>query len=248
MLVADYLAHAFAYDGRFWRTLIPLLSKPGWLTEQNLKERWVSFLPPMRMYLVISLLFFAALTAVLPERAGRQFQVAGDEGNVTTDLNEENISPPPEGNVVTDYINERVHAKTEKLKEMDPEVRDFVLYRGMISAIPTTLLLAVPLFALGLKVFYFLRRRYFFDHFVFATHFYCAWLIVLGPSLVVNEAWLWIAGHGIYLPIYLFLALKRVYQQHWALTFIKVVMLGFWQVLSFTLLMLTVVLTAFFSA
>lgn len=248
MVVADYFAHSFAYDGRFWRTLIPLLSKPGWVTEQNLKERWVSFLPPLRMYLVISLVFFAALTTVLPERTGTLFQMTDSEGNVTTDLNEENIGLLPEGYVVTDYINERILAKVEKLNEMDPEVRDFALYRGMIGAIPTTLLLAVPLFALGLKVFYFLRRRFFFDHFVFATHFYSAWLIVLGPSLVINEGWLWVAGHGIYLPIYLFLALKRVYQQHWALTVIKMVMLGFWQMFSSTLLMLTVVLTAFFSA
>lgn len=248
MVVADFFAHSFAYDGRFWRTLIPLLAKPGWVTQQNLAERWAAFLPPLRMYLVISLVFFASLGPVLPDRAGGVFRVTSNGEEVDQPLPTDDFEFLPEGYVVTNYINELTLSKIERINEMDPAVRDFALLKGMIGAIPTTLLLALPMFAIGLKIFHILRRRYFFDHFVFATHFYSVWLLVLGPSLLINETWLWIAGHGVYLPIYLFLALKRVYQQHWMLTLVKMVLLGIWQIFSSVVLMSTVMLTAFFSA
>lgn len=45
-------------DSRLWRTLWFLLAKPGRLTLEFFEGRRVSYLPPFRLYLVISLLFF----------------------------------------------------------------------------------------------------------------------------------------------------------------------------------------------
>ena len=247
MVVADFFAHSFAYDSRLWQTLVPLMTKPGWVTKENLRERWVKYVPPLRLYLVISLLFFASLSFVLPERAGSLFKVTNSEGQEDSTIPIDEIELFPDGTLLTNWVNERLTAKIEKLNEMSPEMRDFAIYRGMIGSIPTTLLVAVPLFALGLKFFYLLRRRYFFDHFIFATHFYSAWLLVLGPSILINEAWLWIAGHAVYLPVHLFLALRRVYDQHWAITVIKMILLGFWQIFSSAVLLITVLLSAVFS-
>lgn len=249
MVLADYFAHSFAYDGRFWRTIIPLVSKPGWVTEQNLNERWVSFLPPLRMFLVISLFFFVTLTMILPNVIeGEIFTVmdesGGEVGEVGEGFDTEEVRLLSEDWMLTNWFNDVLVSKAETLKSMSPEVRQFALYRGSISAIPTTLLFAIPLFALGLKILQFLRRRYFFDHFVFATHFYSVWLIVLIPSLIIAQPWFWVAGHAIYLPIYLFLAMKRVYRQHWFPTMAKMILLGVWQIFSTAVLALTVFLSA----
>jgi hypothetical protein len=61
----ESITHA---DSRLWRTLWFLLSKPGILTREFFAGRRVSYLPPFRLYLVISLLFF--LVANLPEKFG----------------------------------------------------------------------------------------------------------------------------------------------------------------------------------
>ena len=50
-------------DGRLWRTLWLLLVKPGEVTRQYMANRRASFLPPFRLYLVLSLLFFALFAA-----------------------------------------------------------------------------------------------------------------------------------------------------------------------------------------
>jgi hypothetical protein len=56
---AEVLTHA---DSRFWRTFVPLLFRPGYLTLQFIKGRRVSFLPPFRLYFILSVVFFLVVS------------------------------------------------------------------------------------------------------------------------------------------------------------------------------------------
>jgi uncharacterized protein DUF3667 len=58
----ESVSHA---DSRLWRTLWYLLARPGFLTREFFAGRRVRYLPPFRLYLVISLVFF--LVVGLPE-------------------------------------------------------------------------------------------------------------------------------------------------------------------------------------
>ncbi len=49
------------FDGKFFNTMKPLLAKPGFLTEEYIKGRRVSYLHPIRMYFFISATFFFVL-------------------------------------------------------------------------------------------------------------------------------------------------------------------------------------------
>jgi len=73
--VSHFAAEAFESithaDSRLWRTLWFLLAKPGRLTVEFFAGKRVSYLPPFRLYLVISLLFF--LVARMPEGAAIEF-------------------------------------------------------------------------------------------------------------------------------------------------------------------------------
>lgn len=57
-LVRDAFGDLFELDSRLWRTLIPLLGRPGRLTRDYLEGRRARYMPPFRMYLVLSLAFF----------------------------------------------------------------------------------------------------------------------------------------------------------------------------------------------
>src|SRR5690349_2306919 len=65
-------------DSRLWRTLGYLLVKPGFLTREFFNGKRARYLPPFRLYIVISLLFFV---------------VAGLGGHVTID-DEDDEGPP----------------------------------------------------------------------------------------------------------------------------------------------------------
>ena len=45
-------------DSRLWRTLKTLWFKPGKLTEEFVAGRRIAYLPPFRLYLILSILFF----------------------------------------------------------------------------------------------------------------------------------------------------------------------------------------------
>lgn len=244
MLISDFLSHSFAFDSRFWRTLKPLLIRPGWLTDQNLRERWVDFLPPLRVYLVLSLMFFVVVSwnIELPELQTNS-EEAAEQDNSTFHVN---LGSLPESWPYAEEFNAAAQRRAEYFESLSPAERDRAFIREVVRSIPTFLLLAVPLFAFGLKILYFFTRTLFFNHFVFATHFYSFWLIILSVSVPINHPAVWAVGHGLVGPLYLFIALRRVYRQHWMLTLAKMILLGFWQILSAAVLLSGVVLYAFF--
>jgi len=65
--VAGDVTHSLLHlDSRVWRTLRLLVLKPGELTREFIAGRHQRYLPPFRLYLGISILFFA-LSALLPD-------------------------------------------------------------------------------------------------------------------------------------------------------------------------------------
>ncbi|MBM5812420.1 MAG: DUF4286 family protein [Gammaproteobacteria bacterium] len=65
-LAGDVTHSLLHLDGRVWRTLRTLLCAPGELTRAWIAGRRQQFLPPFRLYLAASILFFA-LSALLPQ-------------------------------------------------------------------------------------------------------------------------------------------------------------------------------------
>jgi hypothetical protein len=60
--VAEGIGEILSFDGRFWRTLRPLLFQPGRLSAEYLAGRRARYVPPVRLYLIVSLVYFAAFT------------------------------------------------------------------------------------------------------------------------------------------------------------------------------------------
>ena len=69
-VATEDLTHA---DSRLWRTLGALLFKPGHLTAEFLAGRRARYLPPLRLYLVLSVVFFLVASAVGTRFAVVQF-------------------------------------------------------------------------------------------------------------------------------------------------------------------------------
>ncbi len=57
-LLRDAFGDLLELDSRLWRTLLPLLARPGRLTRDYLEGRRARYMPPFRMYLVLSIVFF----------------------------------------------------------------------------------------------------------------------------------------------------------------------------------------------
>jgi hypothetical protein len=109
-----------------------------------------------------------------------------------------------------------------------------LLFDAWLSAVPSTLFLLMPLFAVLLKMAYLFKRRLYMEHFIVALHshaFLCfALLLALvlhGLAGVTTNSWM----HApleigqillyIWMPLYLLLMQKRVYGQGWIMTTLK---------------------------
>lgn len=60
-VILHLLDDIFSFDSRASRTLIPLMLKPGFLTNEYIAGRRVHYVPPLRLYLFISIIFFLSL-------------------------------------------------------------------------------------------------------------------------------------------------------------------------------------------
>ncbi|NQX92659.1 MAG: DUF3667 domain-containing protein [Flavobacteriales bacterium] len=61
----DFLHHFakdyFTFDSKIFKSVSPLLFKPGFLTMEFLKGKRASYIPPLRLYIFVSVVFFLGL-------------------------------------------------------------------------------------------------------------------------------------------------------------------------------------------
>lgn len=138
-----------------------------------------------------------------------------------------------------DWLNRQIMRATDNFGRLKKDPAAFK--NAVLSAVPTTLFVLVPIFALMLKFAYVFKRRLYMEHLIVALHshaFLCLDLLLL---LLVRALAHWLApGEGVlatlfgwteglllaWMPIYLLIMQKRVYAQGWPMTLLKYCVLG----------------------
>ena len=95
-----------------------------------------------------------------------------------------------------------------------------------ISYVPHTVFLLLPFFALLLKLLYVRRGRYYSEHFVFALHTH-AFVFLMFLIMLLASHWIVTTALSIWIVVYIWMAMKRVYAQGWFRTTVKYWILGF---------------------
>jgi hypothetical protein len=235
-LLVDALEDLYNFDSRLWRSLTSLLFKPGRLTCEYIAGRRARYAPPFRMYVVVSLVFFF-LVAALPDLNGDEDLAAEREpqGGFGIEIDEE-------GNGFCDLSgtedwNPELRARLVRSCEAIAADKGNSFGRALVENIPLMMFLFIPIVAGGMKALYPLARRKYVEHLLFFLHFHAFFFLLatlglllsffasLAPILDVPVAVLWIAG-WIYLPIYLYVAMRRVYTQGRLATVFKYMLLG----------------------
>ncbi len=81
VFIKDFFEDILELDTRFFHTIVPLLFQPGLMTKKYVEGRRAHYVPPLRLYLVTSLLFF--LIAGVADIAIVKFEVSSEDGAVT---------------------------------------------------------------------------------------------------------------------------------------------------------------------
>lgn len=66
-LVGDFFSTYFAIDSKFGKTVRPFFLKPGYLTNQYISGKRVTYAHPIRLYLIVSIFYFFMVTLAATE-------------------------------------------------------------------------------------------------------------------------------------------------------------------------------------
>ena len=210
-------------DSRFWQTLYILLLKPGRLTKEYFAEKRARYLPPVRVYLVLSVLFFAfglatphKILVVAPPNTVAQLHAEAQRhaeapGNADTDEAAETGKAPTTNKKKRKSILglsncDEIHTSFSWLQSSmrqacgrNPEDYEESVKRAFIANIPKMMFVFVPMMALLMLVLYWRPRRYYVEHLVFYLHNHAAVFLLLLIQALLGwiAAWLgWSAFNG----------------------------------------------------
>jgi len=108
---AEDLTHA---DSRLWRTLAALMFRPGELTREFLAGRRARYLPPLRLYLVLSVAFFLWAGLANPHLQAVRLD-PHDLSATGTPLGQDQTTTAPDGTVTHSYVNETPQHRADRV-------------------------------------------------------------------------------------------------------------------------------------
>jgi quinol monooxygenase YgiN len=120
-LIRDAFGDLFELDSRLWQTLLPLVIRPGRLTQDYLLGRRARFMPPFRTYLVLSVVFFLVAFFDPREELGLLFEPEA-ESTEQAEESDQNAAEIREG-VLQELAEQGITVGDKELLE-DPQVDD----------------------------------------------------------------------------------------------------------------------------
>jgi hypothetical protein len=219
-------------DSRLWSTLQCLWFRPGKLTCEFIAGRRVAYLPPFRLYLILSVLFF-----FLASLGHQQMVVLQMQGNTAVRVNPQemhcenvrlltNLGRP-------DWNARLVHACQVARSDNAASLNHLV-----VSIVPKAMFVFLPLVALLHMLMYWRPRHRYAEHLLFFLHIHAFFFSIAILSLVTSAAaQAWPAAQSVTdsadmllfwsLLVYTVVAMRRVFRRSWPSTLLKAAALFF---------------------
>lgn len=190
-LMGETISDTFTVDGRLARTLPILLFRPGRLTRRYTDGQRARYVPPFRMFLLASLLFYLMLfTVVTP---GQWLNNIDDDtrADIETSLTEapDLAELDDETRARLEQANISVDAPEEIRGDIENQIVAVLNRPDQFAAeiekwLPRLSILMVPLTIIALVILHAWRRKLFvYDHAVHALHLH-SWIYLTGAFLM----------------------------------------------------------------
>ncbi len=162
-----------------------------------------------------------------------------------------------------DWLNNRINDEIEGSPKKAEQINGNpnLIIDKVFDILPATMFVLLPLVALIFKFWYLFAKRYYVEHLIFSLHNHSFLFVSLILILLANVAntlltkseyltaatgtlWL-ITAISIWIPVYMLISLRVVYQQNWFLTFGKFTAIGISYVALLTLVTTGVAIASF---
>jgi len=219
-MLEEALEGILHFDIKSVRTIQALTFKPGFITSEFIKGRRARYVPPIRLYIFISFLFFLLLS--LP--SGRHESVSSADSHPTTityhKINSQELrglqqaqidSLMQSRGVALTILNRYMVRQMARIGTEGQEGFNHLLMKG----ISYMMFALMPLFALFVFLLNRKKAQYYIGTLVFSIHYHSFVFLLLTITLIVDRlggtSLIW-AISIIICPFYLYLALRYMYQ------------------------------------
>ena len=200
----EFVGETLSLDSSLFRTLKPFLFKPGFLTQEYLAGRRARYLPPIRLYLVISFVTFFVMAQSPNVVQVNEGSANLPDSTVAAELEEDG----PAGELLGRGLQ-------KVLADPDAFTASFSRRMAQVAFV------LLPIFALFLKVLF--SGRSYVLHLVFSIYFHSFAFSMFLMNILCEMAGLSALG-GLFvlaIPVYLLLGMRRSYQEGWGKTTAK---------------------------
>jgi len=222
--VVETITHA---DSRLWKTLRLLLLQPGILTVDFFAGRRARYLPPIRLYFILSVVFF--------------FLLALGPGETQTTLN--NLEVNVDG-VKVNGCQELIYrgpfaSRAEPLLRaacvrvvQDLQAGGAGFTRNFLANLPKAMFVLLPIFGGVMLAFYWRPRHLYAEHLIFLIHYHSAGFLAMTLLSLIDlclpeslQDWSLLPFFG-WLTWYCYRGLRVYYRQSRLRTLAKLVTMG----------------------
>jgi hypothetical protein len=230
-LAGDAWHELTGYDGRIMATLRGL-ARPGFLTREYLEGRRAHYLPPLRVYLIVSVIYFV-IAASVPESLspGEEGSISGP-GGMRIGITDTDRDAPMSAEERAKMLAELDDSPWWAAPMLRAVLEDPAGFRArMFELLPRVFFALLPVFAGVVTLFY--RQRHFPTALVFAVHLHACAFIIFGFSEALKftgREHLADRVGGILAIVFAVYALKSfraVYGGGWPITLLKATGIGF---------------------
>ena len=229
-------------DGRFWSTLGLLLGRPGALTGQYFAERRARYVPPVRLYLAASILFFG-----LSSLTSRPASVEVDASQALATARAELALREQHGGAGLTLDSSDCEKVWSSVHWLEQPIRaacrrnvadhGATLIHAFRANVPKMMFVFLPLVAAVMLLLYWVPRRYYVEHLVFVLHNHAALFLAMTLPVVLSAigrllpaaqraarlAGIALVGYAVW---YVYRAMRRYYGQGRMITVLKVGAVG----------------------
>ncbi len=225
-LIVDLAGNIFSFDTRLWRSIKSLVIKPGLYTLEYINGRRMRFVPPLRLYVFISFIFFLLLSTYV----NREIEISdATKIRLSTDLDKQKGEKKDANNDNVISLGDDTPDLSQKdLSEIVTTITaDPSRYmNSFITFVSWSLFLLMPLYAFLLWLFFRKSQPYYFSHLIFAVNQHAIIFLLSGLIISIKllfperhsqpENWaLWL------IPIYMYVGEKQLYRKGWGSTFFR---------------------------
>ena len=233
--IHEFIGHYVALEGKLAQTLRFLMLRPGFLTAEYIAGRRKRYVEPLRVYLTMSLLFFAVLKLGGPEiietglAAGAARPVASQPAAETPAAR----APAARAPAVTEeeqvirsaalLVSPGLLAKFDTFLALPSQEKNTVLRSAFYKYVPYAMFLLMPLFAVYLKLLYLGSGRRYGEHLLFALHSNAFAFAMFSVLILIGYADIGLLTFActIWLFAWLPMAMQRVFGGPRWLTFVR---------------------------